>query len=480
MNSPSVEVPEWGECLWDDTARHIGLHGGRGSAKSRTIATALVIQGSERPKRILCAREIQRSIRDSVKRLLDDTIMRCGLGNFYQSTDREIRGANGTLFIFGGLRSHVEQIKSIEGLTDAWIEEARTVSQESIDVLEPTVRMDGSRLIWSWNPKFPTDPVDAMFRGNNLDAAARASFAPPPRSRVLEVNPDDNPWFPKVLREKMEHDRLRDRDKYNHIWRGAYWLKSEAKVFKNWEEAYFETPEDAILRFGADWGFSVDPTVLVRCFIGWWDGQTATADPMGNTVFIDREAWEVGCKIENHPALFAGTDHGRLEARWENPLGYSGIEGASRWPITADSARPELIRYMRDRGFNIEPAIKGPGSIEDGVEFLQSYNIVIHPRCTNVIDEISLYSYKTDKLTGKVLPILEDKDNNTIDAARYALEAARRAGSGKLLLNSASPRSIASGHNAKAKAEAERAIRTIEVTTANAWGTVPGGKTGIL
>lgn len=384
--SSSVQLPEVFADLWTP-ARYKCFWGGRGSGKSHSVAQALVIQAAQEPKRILCAREIQRSIKDSVKRLLDDKIAASGLSSFYQSTETEIRGANGSLFVFGGLRTNADSIKSLEGIDICWVEEANTVSQASLDILIPTIRKPGSELWFTYNPRYDTDPVDAMFRGPD---------GPPPNSIVRRVNHEDNPWFPDVLRAELEYDRQRDPDKYAHVWLGEYSRNSEARVFRNWKVEAFDTPADAEFRFGADWGFATDPTVLVRCFL------------KGRSLFVDHEAYQVGCEIDHTPALF------------------QTIEGAKTWQITADSARPETVSYMRRQGFKIRPAIKGQGSIEDGIEFLKSFDIVVHPRCKHTADELALYSYKTDPLTGEILPVLEDKNNHVIDALRYALEALRR------------------------------------------------------
>lgn len=383
-----IELPDWAKVLWEP-CRHIGLHGGRGGGKSHSIAAALILQSAERPLRILCAREVQKSIRDSVKRLLDDQIQRAGLGAFFTSTDTEIRGINGSLFIFSGLRGNAAGIRSIEGIDVCWIEEAATVSQASIDTLIPTVRKPNSRLIWSWNPDLPTDPVDVLLRGDN---------GPPPNSIVREVNYDDNPWFPDVLREAMEFDRSRDVEKWQHIWRGGYRRNSEARVFKNWRIEEFESPSNVMYRLGADFGFSIDPSCALRCWIS------------GREIYIDHEAWGLNIEIDRLPALFMS------------------IPEAERWPLVADSSRPETISYLRRNGFPlIIPAVKGARSVEEGIEWLKSYDLIIHPRCQHLIDELTVYSWKTDPLTGLVLPMLEDKDNHLIDALRYAVEAARRA-----------------------------------------------------
>lgn len=391
----SAKFPKSFTFLFDDKAddglpvRYRACHGGRGSAKSHSFAAALLIKAAKQSLRIGCYREIQKSIRDSVKRLLDDKISDLGLKDFYESTDTEIRGKNGSLIIFGGLRTNPDAVKSTEGLDIAAVFEANKVSRRSWDLLIPTVRKTGSEIWAEWNPENKDDPVDEMFRGKN---------GAPPGSIVRERNYTDNPFFPDVLLQELEWDRKRDPDKYQHIWLGGYLRNSETRVFRNWSIEAFERPAGTIYRLGADWGFAVDPSVLVRCSLD------------GNRLYIDYEAYSIGCEIVNLPELFMG------------------VPEAEKWPITADSARPETISHMKQNGFpKIRAAIKGSGSIEDGIEWLKSFDIVVHPRCVHTIDELTLYSYKTDPLTGNVLPILEDRNNHVIDAVRYACEGARRA-----------------------------------------------------
>ncbi len=387
------------------SSRYKCAHGGRGSGKSHFFAEHLIERAATEPLRAVCIREVQRSLDQSVKRLLEDKIEAFGLGSLFRCLDNRIEGATGSYIIFQGMQNHTaESIKSLEGYDVAWVEEAQSLSQRSLDLLRPTIRGERSEIWFSWNPKRTTDPVDTAFRNND----------PPPGSTVVEVNYNDNPWFPDVLKTDMEWDRRRDPDKYQHIWLGGYLRNSEATVFRNWTEEAFETPPEARFYFGADWGFSVDPTVLVRL---WIDGRT---------IYIDQEAYKVGCEIDNTPALFAGTDK-HDPPRWANPSSSHGIPGALDWQITADSARPETISYVAKRGFRIVSAKKGAGSVQDGIEFLKSYDIKVHPRCRHCIDELTLYSYETDKLTGEVIPVLEDKKNHVIDALRYALESTRRA-----------------------------------------------------
>jgi phage terminase large subunit len=371
-------------------ARYKGAHGGRGSGKSHFFAEMLVARCVAKKTDAVCVREIQKSLKQSVKKLVESKIADLGVSDQFEVLETEIRGPHGGLIIFQGMQNHTaDTIKSLEGYDVAWVEEAQSLSQTSLDLLRPTIRKTGSELWFSWNPKLKTDPVDMLLRGDEL----------PPGAVVVQANYADNPWLPDVLQADMLFDRRRDPEKYAHVWLGAYDEKSEARVFKNWSVEEFDPPVDAVHRFGADWGFAIDPTVLVRCHI------------IGRKLYVDYEAYMVGCEIDNTPALF------------------DSIPESRRYLITADSARPETVSYMQRNGFpKIVPAIKGPGSVEDGVEFLKNFDIVVHPRCQHVIDELTLYSYKTDKLTGAVLPQLEDKTNHTIDALRYACEGARRAG----------------------------------------------------
>lgn len=390
--------------------RFQGAKGGRGGAKSRFFADILVEEMISQHVRAACVREIQNSIKDSVKQLIEDSIGRFGVGHKFKITEREIvNPATDSLVIFRGLQNHTAaSIKSLEGFNRPWYEEAQTLTQRSLDLAIPTFRAPDTIQRFSWNPEFATDPVDRLFRENADD----------PDFVCITVNYEDNPWFPAGLRKDMERDKLRDIDKYNWIWRGGYRQNSEAQVFHNWKVERFEPPAGVRFLGGGDWGFSVDPTVGLLCYV------------VGRTLYIWREVWAHGCGIDRTAALFDKLDPSWSEANARDPKWRSL---ARRIPIVADSARPETIDYLKRHGYpNLSAAIKGPGSIEDGVTFLQSYDIVIHPDCIHAIDEFKLYSFKIDKKTGLVTTELEDKNNHCIDAARYAVESVRRGGSTKI------------------------------------------------
>lgn len=370
-------------------ARYKGAFGGRGAAKSHFFAEVWLEENISDRLDVVCIREVQKSLTYSVKRLLEQKIEHFNAGMYFDVQDKKINTRRGGVTVFEGMQDQTaESMKSFEAFKRAWVEEAQSLSQRSLDVLRPTMRMPGSELWFSWNPNFASDPIDKLLRGTEL----------PPGAKVVRTSYKDNPWLPEELRRELEYDQRRDLDKFAHIWLGEYQRNSEARVFKNWRIEEFEVDAEAVKRQGADWGYSVDPSVLVQCYI------------VGRTLYVPYEAYMVGCEITDTPALFMT------------------VPESEKWPITADSARPETISHLRRNGFpKIMRAVKGPKSLEEGVEFLKSFDIVVHPRCVHLIDELTLYSFVTDALTGSVLPKLGDKNNNVIDALRYACEGARRA-----------------------------------------------------
>lgn len=322
--------------------------------------------------------------------LIEDKIAAFGLGDFFRCTEAEIVGLNGSRIIFRGMQNHTAaSIKSLEGFDAAWIEEAQTISRKSLDLLTPTIRKEGSEIWASWNPENEDDPIDEELRKY-----------PPENSIVRLVNWQDNPWFPAELKADMERDKARDPDKYAHVWEGQYRSLSESRVFRNWRVGEIDPPEDVVWFYGADWGFANDETAAIRCCI-----------PDDRTLYIDAEVYELGVPTEALPRMLAD------------------LPDARRWPIRADNARPETIDYVKRHGFpKMRAARKGKGSIEDGVNFLQGMDIVIHPNCVNLIREMRSYAYKTDPRTEEILPVIEDKNNHAIDALRYAVEGLHRRG----------------------------------------------------
>lgn len=376
------------EPLFRSKKRYILLVGGRGSMKSWSVALRLIQCAIDYGDRILCVREIQNSIKDSVHRLLKDTIYRLQRESIFNITDNAItsKKSDGE-FLFKGLWNNENSLKSTEGIDKCWVEEGQSMSRYSLDILSPTIRKHGSQIIISYNPTNMDDPVHADLylpakRGERDDV------------EIIEINWRDNKHFPDVLREEMEWDKKTDYDKYLHKWEGHCIAHSNAQVFYNkWEIKDFETPEYIDFRFGADWGFANDPTALVRMFV------------KDDCLYIDHEAYGLAIEINKYPEFF------------------KTIPLSDKYKIVADSARPESISYVRNAGFFIVPAKKGANSVEEGIERIKNFKkIYIHPRCKNTVDEFRFYCYKTDKRTGVISSIPEDKHNHIIDSIRYATE----------------------------------------------------------
>ena len=360
------------------------VYGGRGSAKSWSFARALLIVSLRSAKRILCARELQNSIRDSVHRLLSDQIGLMGLDGYFDVVEHEIRSEAGSLFLFKGLKHNVTRIRSMEAIDLCWVEEAVTVSDRSWEVLIPTIRVEGSEIWASFNLDEEDDPT-----------YQRLVVSTPPGAVVKEVSWRDNPWFPDKLKAEKDYLYRVDPDAADHVWGGGFRTLSDAQVLSGkWSVESFDLGNDwSGPYFGADWGFSVDPTTLVKCWIG------------DNNLYIEAEAYGVGVEIKELSAHF------------------DSVAGSRKHVIRADAARPELIRHMAGEGFRIVAAKKWPGSVEDGITFLRSFEkIVINPGCRAAAQEAKLWRYKVDKLTDDVLPILKPGNEHIWDAVRYALQ----------------------------------------------------------
>ena len=382
-----IATPEWAEPLLQP-ARYKGAKGGRGSGKSHFFAEAAVERMVTDPDhRFVCIREVQRSLRYSAKSLVEAKIRKLGVEHCFTVLEREIRQNYGNgVMIFEGMQDHTaDSIKSLEGFGTAWVEEAQSLSKRSVEMLTPTIRAEGSELWFSWNPDQPTDPVDDFLVAN-----------PPAGAVVVHVNFTDNPFCPQVLKDDAARLRRIDPDAYAHVWLGQYNTKSDAQVLAGkWIVDEFEPTADWDGPYqGSDFGFAQDPTTLVRCWIN------------GRRLMVEREAYKVGLELDDT------ADH------WKRQ-----VPGAEKYVTRADSARPETISYLKRHGFpKIEGVKKWPGSVEDGIAHLRSYDkIVIHPRCIHAAEEARLYSYKTDSRTGDVLPEVLDKHNHIWDPVRYAL-----------------------------------------------------------
>jgi len=376
-----------GRTLFAD-ARHKALFGGRGGAKSWSVATYLVVKAAESRKRIVCARQFQNSIRDSSKELIEKRIAVLELSGEFRITDQSILHLEtGSEFVFVGLERNPDSIRSFEGADIFWIEEARTISKKSMEMLLPTVRAPNSEIIWTWNPEQPTDPVDDYFRGGD----------PPENSIVTRVDYRDNPFFAETAMPAEMLKLQRDNPaRFRHIWEGAYDISFESKVFTRVAIGRPDTLINAEPRYGMDFGFSSDPTAIVKVF----------HLPATGQLYIAAEAHAHGVPTEQLPELLSSIVHDT---------------GAL---VRADGSRPETIDYLQQRGFGVRPARKGPGSVKDGISFLQSFEILVDPGCEHARNELHGYSWPTDRLTGQVIPGVNPigVNDHVIDALRYAVE----------------------------------------------------------
>ncbi|MDC9598838.1 PBSX family phage terminase large subunit [Xenorhabdus anantnagensis] len=394
MTIARIELPPKLIPVFSGDYRYRGSYGGRGSAKTRSFAKMTAIRGYMFAEAgvegvILCGREYMNSLSESSMEEVKQAIRaEPWLDNYYEMGENYIRTRNRRVwYVFAGLRHNLDSIKSKARILIAWIDEAESVSEVAWRKLIPTVREIGSEIWITWNPEINGSPTDKRFRQS-----------PPDNSCIVEMNYGDNPWFPDVLEQERVNDQARlDASTYAWIWEGAYLENSDKQVLANkykiesfpddlWQKA------DRLL-FGGDFGFAKDPSTLLRMFI------------LDNCLYIDREAYGVGVELDHMPAF------------------YDKVPGSRKWPIKADSARPETISYLKRQGFNIAAAKKWQGSVEDGISYLRGFTkIIIHPRCEHTAKEARLYSYKTDRITGEVLPVIEDANNHCWDAARYGLD----------------------------------------------------------
>jgi len=392
-----IDLPEKMMPFATENIRFKAAKGGRGSAKSWSFATILLLLGARKQINVLCVREIQKSISKSVHKLLKKQIKRMGLDWFYTVTLDAIRGNNGTEFTFEGLNGNLDNIKSIEGIDYCWVEEAEKISKESLKTLIPTIRRedkdDNGDVIWtseiwfSWNPKDDKDPINKMFDAEDLD---------PEEFLVVEMNWRDNPWFPKVLDNERKRCKRLDIDLYMHVWEGQTEKNSHAQIFRGKifvEDISKLKPKNGIYYHGLDFGFGPDPNTITRCF----------EDQEKNILYIDKASFLYQGDIDDLPEWY----------REEVPT-------SDEWPLYADCSDTGSIRYLKKCGLDIKS--KGKERVKEGIKYLRGYDkIVIHETLYNMIEEGRLYKYKVDKVTEEVLPLIIDLFNHGWDAIRYSL-----------------------------------------------------------
>lgn len=386
MPQITINLPKKAKTLFKPSRYKI-LYGGRGSAKSWTVAYILLMMAADRNIRVLCVRQYQTSIKESVYQTFKDLATSVGLADeFIFQNDRILHKYTGSMFWFEGLWNNENGIRSKINVDYCWLEEGDAVTRDCWDALIPTIRKKGSEIWVTFNPQEESDVIYQDFVLNEYTGKGGAI--------VEKWWYYDNPWFADgPLQDEMEHMRRVDPKRARHVWDGFPRDRSEAAIFPDrWRVDQFEIEDMTDGPYlGADWGFGPDPTVLVKTGL------------RHNTLFVRNESWVLGSPIEMLPEVFCK------------------VPRAKDYSIFADDSRPELISYMNGQGFKVLPALKGPGSVEGGIARLRSFDeIVVHPSCKYTQDELNLYRYKVDKKTGIVLPEIVDKNNHCIDALRYA------------------------------------------------------------
>lgn len=381
--------------------RYKVMHGGRGGGKSHGVAEVLLEMAARRPLRILCGREVQKSMRDSVHRLLKDKIVKLGLQSFYEVLDTEIRGSNGSLFLFTGLQAHtVDSIKSFEGVDIVWVEEAHSVSKKSWDTLTPTIRKEGSEIWMTLNPDMETDETYQRFIAT-----------PSPDTWVCEINWRDNPWFPAVLGdERLKAKRSMLADDYEHIWEGKARRVAAGAIYRH-----------EIMQMDADQRacrVPYDPRIPVHTVwdLGWNDAMTISMVQVGphDVRVIDymedshrTYEWYVE-QLEKRPY------------RWGND--YLPHDGKTKNPQTGKNAEM-ILRELKRKSVLCLSAL----DVEEGIKSAR----MLFPRCyfdsikaARLLECLRRYQRAIHTKTNEPMGPLHDEYSHGADCFRYIAQSA--------------------------------------------------------
>jgi len=369
-------------------ARFKAMYGGRAGRKSHAIAEYILARMIQDPAlQAVVFRKYRSAVTYSAQLLLKNKIRDMGWDRYFEALGNTIRRRNGTGFIaFTGIQDHnATSIKSYENFGIAWGEESTEIDQYSLDLLIPTLRAPGAELLFSWNPDQTTDPVDQMFRVN-----------PPSNAVVIPVSFKDNKYLSDESRQDEQDMLARDPEKHAWVWLGEYNVHSNAIIFSGrWRVDIVDPSTWDGPYYGLDFGFVIDPTASSR---NW-------KSPDGSQIYVERQSYRYGLQI----------DH--IAARLKEDM--PGIESAV---IRADSSEQDTIDYLKRHGLpRIVPVEKGPGSVETGVKWLKNHEMIVHPDCVDMQNELKRYRLKTNK-AGDILDEIVDKDNHLIDNLRYAFQ----------------------------------------------------------
>lgn len=396
MTAPRLlQLPEKLAPLYEPR-RYKVMHGGRGGGKSWSVAAVLLTMAADRPLRILCAREVQKSMRESVYRLLCDQIVKLGLESFYRVLEAEIRGANGSLFTFAGLQQHtVDSIKSFEGVDIVWVEEGHGVSKKSWDVLIPTIRKEGSEIWVTMNPDMATD-----------DTWVRFVETPSPDTWVCEINWRDNPWFPDVLNdERLKAKRTMTEEDYGNTWEGKARRVAAGAIYRREIDDLYADGRITLVPY--------DPLLPVHTVwdLGWNDAMTIGMVQRGpkHVAVIDY--------IEDHGRLLSWYV-GELEKRpYRWGIDFLPHDGKTKDFKTGKSTE-QILRELGRKNVQVLDRI----SVEEGIKAtrMMLYRAYFsETKAGRLIECLKRYRRDINQRTGEAGEPLHDEFSHGADMTRY-------------------------------------------------------------
>lgn len=378
--SKVMEIPTEFKRLLDRDWREAAVYGGRFSLKSHTVARILLMRARQSKTRVLCCREMQNSIADSSHQLLADLISLYELYDFEVTDKSIINKINGSDFLFKGLHRNEQSVKSTEGIDIAWVEEAQSITESSIEILTPTVRKEGSQIIYTYNR---LEEEDAIHRRLVIEGR--------PNTLVINVNYDTAlkyGFMPDEIKNEMEDDKERRQDLYKHKWLGEPLSLLESRIYQGWQ-TIDEVPFEARLeRHGLDFGWNPDMAALVDIY--YYNGG----------YILD----ELNCQLE-----------------WSNREVAETLKNLPKALTVADSAEPKSIAEIQSYGINIVGSKKGPDSLRHGIKAVQDLKISVTKRSKNLLTGYRGWLWKVDK-DGNIIAGVPEHEPDTLAAARYALE----------------------------------------------------------
>lgn len=401
----NVQFPDKLRCLFQPS-RYKFLKGGRGSAKSWSVARALLIQGAQQPHRVLCTREVQKSIKQSVHQLLKDQIQAMNLGGFYQVLETEIRGKNGTTFHFSGLSDHTaDSIKSFEGCTRVWIEEGQAITKRSWQILTPTIRAAGSEIWVTYNPQLETDETHQRAVGDKRD----------PETVTVDINYWDNPWFPEVLEKERQHaQKTLPKEEYAHIWEGRCMPAVQGAIYFNEVGA-----AEAAGRIGR---FPYDPMLKVHRVwdMGWNDCMAIIlAQRHGSAVNIVGYVTGTHRTTADYISEFRGEKYRGWN--WGNDfLPHDGFaSNRQTGKADADVLRGLGCTVVQTPNMDVEQGIRQARLLFPRVYIDKETTASIDPELPGLVECLKRYRRRVNQQTGTPEAPLHDVHSNGADAFRY-------------------------------------------------------------